>query len=442
MRLPWRTTFGLVASVSLVMTLITVTIGLTAYRSAHEAIERQLDHRISIETQMLLDEVGEGGLPELIVTIRQRDDFISAASMGYLLVDRDGRRLAGKLDAQPPAVAGVTERLRYDRGTKVAQATTTVLPTGERMVVAADRQEIDQIDRTISRLFAAAIAAMLVVGAGSSWLLGSLVRSRLHAIDKTARAIIAGDLRQRISVDGSGSEFDRVATTLNQMLDRIGALLENLRQVSSDVAHDLRTPLTRLRNRLHEAREATDGPARVAAIDAASGQAQELLELFAALLRISEIEAGALRAKFQPVRLDDLVADIVESFRPDAEISGHSLVLRIASDVRLQGDPRLLRQLLANLLDNALRHTPAGTRVDITLSRDGTGIVLVIEDDGPGVSAEAAPRLFERFTRMDPGRSTSGHGLGLALVAAITEMHGGGAAIENAPGFRVVMRFA
>lgn len=440
MRLPWRSTFGLAASLSVVMAVITAALGLAAYYVAHQAIEVQLDHRIAIETQMLLDEIGEGGIPELVAAIRERDAGRSAASLSYVLLDRHGHRLAGQLDAAALPAPGRKEMLTYGGGRKRAEAVTTVLPGGELLVVAADRQDIEQIDDAIVELFTLAVGAMLIVGIGASWALGAMTRARLRSIDRTAQAIIAGDLRQRMPVDGSGSEFDRVAETLNQMLDRIAALLDNLHQVSSDVAHDLRTPLTRLHNRLQEARLAGDEPGRIAAIDAAIAQAQELLQLFTALLRISEIEAGALRANFQEVALAELIESVVDSYRPDAELSGHELTLRLPDDaLALRGDPRLLRQLLANLLDNALRHTPAGTAVLVGASRQTGGIELAVEDDGPGVPAADAPRLFERFSRIERDRSTSGHGLGLALVAAIARMHGGQAAIEPAPGFRIAI---
>ena len=438
MRAPWRTTLGLAASLSAIMTMSTAAIGFAAYYFAHRAIVVQLDDRIASETQMLLDELSEGGIPELAAAIRERDAARSVASLDYLLLDRSGHTLAGGLRTDALPRPGHTQRTSYDNGRKQAQATTTILPGGERLVVAADRQDIDEVDTAIIKLFIGATAGMLILGIGASWALGALTQRRLNSIDRTARAIIAGDLHQRMPIDGSGSEFDRVAETLNQMLDRIGALLENLRQVSSDVAHDLRTPLTRLLNRLQEARIAEREPDRIAAIDAATGQAQELLQLFTALLRLSEIEAGALRATFQDVRLNDLIESVVESYRPDAETSRHELTLHLASaDLAIRGDPRLLRQLMANLLDNALRHTPAGTAVDVSVARLSCGAQLVVEDNGLGVSPADAPRLFERFSRVERDRSTSGHGLGLALVAAIARMHGGEASIEPGPGFRI-----
>ncbi|HEX7858067.1 MAG TPA: ATP-binding protein [Sphingobium sp.] len=439
MRVPWRTTFGLAALVSCALALTTIVIGLGAYYVTHEALEIQLDHRIATETHALLAERGEGGVAELAALIRQRDAARSTASLGYILVDMKGRRLAGQLDAVAPTEPGYLEFLHYGED-RIAQSLTTVLPGGERLVVAADREVIDEIDATIFKLFSAAFAAMLVLGVGGAWTVGAMTRTRLRRIDRAAQAIIGGDLRQRMPVDGSGSEFDLLARTLNQMLDRIGGLLDNLRQVSSDVAHDLRTPLTRLHNSLEDARSAHEEGAREAAIEAASVQAQDLLDLFAALLRISEVEAGALRSGFRDLSLSAIGEELIEAYGPDAELSDHRLLSRIEPDIMIHGDPRLLRQLVANLLDNALRHTPAGTTITLDLSRESRGACLLVEDDGPGVDADEASRLFERFSRTERSRSTSGHGLGLALVAAVATIHGGSAHIRSGKGFRIAVR--
>jgi hypothetical protein len=441
MRRPWRTTFGLTAMVSLVFAIATIVIGVTAYAVLHEAMEVQLDHRIATETRALLARTGDGGTARLSTLIQQRDAAHSTASLGYILLDAHGKRLAGAFEAQVPATPGFIELLPYGRDGGIAQSLTTRLPDGSRLLVAVDRRVIDEMDITILKLFLTAFATMLLLAVGGAWTVGMVTQRRLRRFDDAAQAIIAGDLRQRMPLDGSGSEFDRVAQTLNHMLDRNTALVENLRQVSSDVAHDLRTPLTRLHNRLHDALT-TDGLERKTAIEAATTESQELLELFSAILRISEVEAGTLRRDFRSLSMTELVEDLVDSYDPDFEISGHRLSSAVAPDICLHGDRRLLRQLVANLLDNALRHTPIGTRVSIALSSQDNSVVLRVCDDGPGVPAEDIPRLFDRFSRSEASRSTDGHGLGLALVAAVARMHGGSAAIFPAPGFGIEVRLA
>jgi signal transduction histidine kinase len=272
------------------------------------------------------------------------------------------------------------------------------------------------------RLFAGAFGAIMLLGIGAAWIVGAVTRSRLARIDRTALAIIDGDMTQRMPITGQGDEFDRVAETLNRMLDRIGLLMDNLRQVSSDVAHDLRTPLTRLHNRLDEALSSEDRAVQLCAIEAASAQSHELLDIFAALLRIAEVEGLGLRGEFSDVALSDLVEGIVETYRPDMEAGGHILIANISPDINLKGDRRLLQQLMTNLLDNALTHTPRGTTVNVTLNRRGASTRLLVVDDGPGVEGDVT-KLFERFTRDERSRTTNGHGLGLALVSAIATAH-------------------
>lgn len=434
----WRGTFGLVAAVALGFALATLVIGAVAFETTHEALELQLDHRIAIETQALIDE-GQDGHEGVAAAIRRREAASSTASLGYRLVDAQNKPIAGSLDTTVPPTPGYVELLPYKAGgeERIAQSLTTVLPGEYRLLVAADRAAIEEMDIRIIQLFLGSFGAMLLLGIAAAWLVGIVTRRRLARIDQTAAAIIAGDLSRRVPLAGSGDEFDGVATTLNRMLDRIVGLMENLRQVSSDVAHDLRTPLTRLQNRLDEALRERNPELQREAIEAAASEAGELLEVFSALLRIAEVEGMAARAHFQTVDLSAVVADVAEAFRPAMESSGHQLKTSIAPGVTMPGDRRLLQQMLTNLLDNAAQHTPQGTSVRIDLVQADDRIRLSITDDGPGVGDDEAPELFNRFARVDRSRSTPGHGLGLAMVAAIVAAHSGKAAIASRPGFGV-----
>jgi signal transduction histidine kinase len=437
---PWRSTFGLVALVASCFALATLVIGVVAYEVMHEALEIQLDHRIAIEMRALIDE-GDDGPTGVAAAIRRREAARSTASLDYLLVNPSGDRMAGLLDATAPITPGYVEFLYYRRDGehRIAQALTTRLPDSSRLVVAADRGVIDEMDATLLRLFVGAFGVMLLLGIGGAWLVGAVTRARLSRIDRTALAIIDGDLAQRMPTTGSGDEFDRVSVTLNRMLDRIGGLMDNLRQVSSDVAHDLRTPLTRLHNRLDEALAARDVNEKRQAIEAAAAQSRELLDIFGALLRIAEVEALPPRAHFQEVALDQLVEELVETYRPDMEASGHLLITAIAPGIWAAGDRRLLQQLITNLLDNVLRHTPPGTTVRVELERDDATARLTVADDGQGVAPEDATRLFRRFARAERSRSSEGHGLGLALVAAVATAHRGTVALLAPPGFGVAV---
>lgn len=439
MRRVARSTFGLAALVSGVLTAATLVIGALTYYVTHEAIEAQLDQRIVSETRILLAAPGEDRMAALAAAIAQRGGAANPDHLHYLLVDGNGKRVAGDLDAQVPARIGYEEFLRH-ASNRFAQAITTALPDGGRLVVAADRASLDRTDRTLMTLIASGFGVMLALGLLGSWTLGALTRGRLKRIDQAALAIIDGDMGRRMPVDGSGNEFDRLSVTLNRMLDRISGLMANLRQVSSDVAHDLRTPLTRLRNRLEEA--AGSPPARKDdAIAAAIAQADELLEIFAALLRISEVEALGVRKHFRTVALGEALSEVVESYRPDAEAAGHILQAAIDRQVRVEGDRRLLMQLTTNLLDNALRHTPPGTTVRVSLTARDGGAELVVSDNGQGVPAADMDRLFQRFSRVESSRSTHGHGLGLSLAAAIAGAHRGTIAARSDGGLSVTVTF-
>lgn len=437
MRRTGNSTFGLALLVSLALTLGAVAIGAVSYEVTHEALEQQLDHRTATETRALLAEPGAHRTTAIATGIQRREAVPGPEHLDYLLVDARGRHIAGKLAATPPAQPGYSEFLRYRDG-RIGQALATRLSDGAMLIVSADRAVLDETDRHLLTLFTCAFGAMLLLGLGGAWTLGAITRARLRKMDRAALAIIGGDLSTRMPVDASGSEFDRLSATLNRMLDRIAALMANLRQVSGDVAHDLRTPLTRLRNRLDEALNGAEAQ-RDAAIEAAIVQADELLEIFAALLRISEVEGLGVRKQFRPVALGAALVEFAETYRPDAEARGHLLDTEIDPAIKVLGDRRLLIQLATNLFDNALRHTPPGTRVRVVLASESGLAWLRVTDDGPGVAETARDRLFERFSQAEQSRSSGGHGLGLALVAAIAAAHRGEARLLPGPGFGIAV---
>lgn len=441
LRRMWRSTFGLVVLVAFGLAMATVGIGAIAYEITHEALEQQLDHRIEIETAALLAEKHEAGMAHLVDVINQREAGRTASSLDYLLLDQKGRRIAGAMTATPPAQGGYEELLAYRRGqvTGVAQSITTPID-GYRLVVAADRSGLNEIDDLLKALYAVGLIGMVAAGTIAAIVVGTITRRRLERIDGTAKAIIGGEFARRVPRDGSDSEFDQLAATLNQMLDRISGLMDNLRQVSSDVAHDLRTPLTRLLNGLDRALSEPDAASQREAIEAARCQASELLEIFAALLRITEIEGMAERLPRQRLNLSDLMQAMAETYLPDIEVSGHSLHSDIKAGLTVEGDRRLLNQAIANLLDNALRHTPPGTGVTLFGRQNGEHVEIGVADDAQGPVPADPSTLFRRFTRSEEARSTEGHGLGLALVAAVAAAHGGSAQILTDHGFTVQLR--
>ncbi len=418
----------------------TLALGAGVYWAAHVALHRQLDDRIGAEVSSLVSEYHGEGAKSLRLVIGRREIARATNDLGYALFAPDGRRVAGSLDtAKPQAGWSTISFLDPTEGPDTARALAVDLQDGERLVVAADWEEVSGTDHLILSLLALAFAAILLIGTAGALLLGAYLRRRLSAISTAAESIIAGDLHRRVVVSPRGDEFDRLSAALNAMLDRIGELLDNLRQVSSDVAHDLRTPLTRLRNQLEEGRRADAGPD---VIERAIEQSDEVLALFGAILRLSEIEAGRLRETFGPVDVARLATDIGESYAPAVEDGGRRLTCRIDPIATVTGDRELIAQALINLLDNAQSHTPKGTTISLGLCAREDRIRLEVADDGPGVAEEDWNRITQRFTRLEASRSQSGHGLGLSLVAAIARIHGAKLVFgDNRPGLIVALEF-
>jgi signal transduction histidine kinase len=273
--------------------------------------------------------------------------------------------------------------------------------------------------------------------------LGRRFMARVDAITQTCERVISGKLNERIPVRGRGDEWDRLARAINEMLDRISSLLENLQQVSSDVAHDLRTPLTRLRNRLEAAREKSIGVIDYsAAISSAIEDTDRLLSMFSALLRISQIEAGTRVHSFAPVTLAAVLERLFQLYLPVAEDCAHSLARDLQQGLTIRGDEELLTQLFSNLIENALRHSPAGTHIRLIVAGANGDCVASVIDDGPGVAAHDLGKITRRFYRGSSSRSSEGHALGLSLVAAIAQLHSAKLHLADAsPGLRVDLMF-
>jgi signal transduction histidine kinase len=316
------------------------------------------------------------------------------------------------------------------------------LPDGSFLLVAQDASRLTDMQHAIISAFVWAGGVTLVLAFGGGLLIGSNFLRRIDTITRTSRAIMGGDLSARIPVRGTHDEIDQLVASLNAMLERIQQLLEGLRQVSSDIAHDLRTPLGRLRQHLEDARERAKSTADYdAATEAAIAEADELLETFSALLRIAQVEAGAQKRGFADVDLSELVRNVAEVYQPVAEDCDHRLSYRIDDNVHLPGDRPLLAQMISNLVENALRHTPAGSQVSLALRGVGSAFEIEVADNGPGIPEAERAKVFDRFYRLDRSRSTAGSGLGLALVKAIAGLHGLTIRLEDrGPGLGVIVK--
>jgi len=285
------------------------------------------------------------------------------------------------------------------------------------------------------------VALVLVVSAAGAWILRRVFSRRIEAMAVAARDVMGGDLTRRIPGSEYRGELGSLSAVFNHMLDRIAALIDLNRQIGADIAHDLRSPLSHLLRRLDEARaRANSIQDYEAATEAAVADVNQVLSTFNAILRIAQIETGSRRAAFETVDLHEVADGVVDAFLLAAAEDGKLLTLHAGGAIRVHGDRQLLLQLIANLVENALRHTPPGTRIDCRIARSPAGAVLTVADDGPGVPVEDRTRVLERFARLDRSRSTPGSGLGLTLCAAIAELHDGAIRLEdNKPGLKVTV---
>ena len=409
-------------------------LGLVVFGVMHVAFVGQLDATVSDEAHTLVDEYRSGGGGELKEAIAVREASRSPTRMLYAVFAPDGRRIAGSLRTQRPAL-GVNDIIFIDpsEGPDNGRGIAIDLSPRERLLVAADREWVERIDRTVISVFVVAFLAACIIAFAGAILFGSYLRRRLNSISGAAEMIIRGDIRERMPLSGRGDEFDQLAATLNRMLDRIEGLLENLRQVSNDVAHDLRTPLSRLRAQLERSRQLTENPTEV--IEGAIAQLDHVLSLFAAILRIAEVEAGETRRFFTPVDVTALTIDLAESYAPAVHDHGQVLLWSIEPEIVVLGDRELLAQAAINLIENAQRHTREGTVIRLTLIAAGGSACLQVIDNGPGVAPADLPRIAKRFARLETSRNTDGYGLGLNLVSAVARLHGGRLVLKNvAPG--------
>jgi len=376
------------------------------------------------------------------------DRLLSKDTADVFLLERGDQRISGNIPAMTPRT-GIM-RLRdplvpagTDPGAHVILGRGEFLAPGLYAFVGRDLHEAGMAESAVLNIFALVFAISIVIAIAGGFFLSQSFLGRIDAITDTCRAIMAGRLGDRIPVHGARNELDRLAATINDMLDRIGALMDSLRQVSNDIAHDLRTPLAHLRYRLERARaEAKNTADYAVAVDGAIAETDALLELFAALLRIAQIEAGARRAGFAEVDMASLLARAGDLYRPVMDDNAHPFEVLPSPCPAVHGDPQLLLQLVANLLDNAVRHTPPGTPIKLSAAMTGDRPTIVVADQGPGVASTNREKVFRRFYRCEQSRTTPGSGLGLTLAQAIADLHDAEISLrDNNPGLKVVVTF-
>jgi signal transduction histidine kinase len=430
------------------------------YWAATSAMSDQLDAGLDAERAALEARYRAGGIDALSSAIAERLAQ-PVHPLRYLLEDASGRVLVGDFPNSPSLRAGRSEieipiaLLSGDANQKrrLFRILWIALKNDGFLLLGDDAHPLEELREFLIGAFGWGAGATLVLAVLGSMAMSTGVLRRVEAINRASERIMAGELDRRLPTtagdwSGSGDEFDRLAANLNIMLDRIEVLVQGLRQVSTDIAHDLRTPLGRLRNTLELARDSASADGRSAgatAVDQAIEEADALLATFGALLRIAQIEAGASRRGFGSVDLSAMIEAVIEVYAPAAEEKDHTLTRRICTGIIVFGDRALLTQMLANLVENAIRHSPPGAYIDVALcAPDGIeGPQVTISDDGPGIPEAERDKVFRRFYRLDASRSTLGNGLGLALVAAVSDLHGAKIQLfDNSPrGLRVVLSF-
>jgi signal transduction histidine kinase len=426
----------------------TVLIGFT-YWNTMRALDVQSDQVIEAEIGGLSDQYQQLGLRGLAQVIISRS--MHGGQGLYLLADSRNHTIVGNLDAWPNPVAynGNFIEFYYERKiggeTEQRRARGRVFPLvgGFELLVAQDVQERYLMERLFTTTVPWTLGLMLLFGLIGGGLMSYNMLARLDSINRTSNQIIAGDLSRRVPVSRAHDEFDRLAENLNRMLDRIERLMKGVREVTDSVAHDLRTPLNRLRNRL-EAAQRRLGPqgSETVEIEAAVQETDQLIATFNALLLIAEADAGAARGAMMPTDLAPVVVDVTELYAPLAEEKGIAFALAPSGHVMIDGNSSLIAQALANLIDNAIKYTPAGGRIAVSLADLGDQVELRVADTGPGIASEDRARVVERFVRLEESRNSPGTGLGLSLVAAVARFHNGELRLEdNHPGLKAAVRF-
>jgi signal transduction histidine kinase len=407
-------------------------------------MQKQIDITIKGEIKELRNGAADESLDSLRRVVQASTE--QAPGFFYLLQDRAGNVLAGNLPKLDP-VMDVREWTGANRLPEFPNIDIRGLGidagAGGYLFIGMNAHQVHEMRESVARSFLWGFgAAMLLALIGGAAMSLSVLR-RIEAVSQTSRDIVGGDLQRRIALNGSGDEFDHLAISLNAMLDRIQVLMDGLRQVSTDIAHDLRTPLTRLRQRLELAQERSgDAAALHGALGATLTDIDAILQTFSALLRIAQVESGARRASFSRVDLSDLLHTIAEVYQPAFEEKSQLLREQIAPDLVVHGDRELLTQLFANLVENATRHCPSGAQVALIAAPGGAGVSVSVSDNGPGIPAAMREKVLQRFVRLDASRSTPGNGLGLSMAAAVAALHDADWQMtDNGPGLRIAILF-
>jgi signal transduction histidine kinase len=442
--------FRLAALYFLVFAASVLGVLLFVYWTSADFVERQTEATLDAEITGLAEQYALRGLSGLVQIVAARSAGDRGDAMLYLVTDPSGRPLAGNFAAWPTGVPAYAGRLSFTTEARVkggiethpAQGALFMIPGGYRLLVGRDISDAAAFrNRVKITLLWAGLVALGIGLLGGTAMSRNLLR-RVEQVNRTSERVMAGNLSDRVPLDGTSDEFDQLAANLNRMLDQIERLMTAMREVTDDVAHDLKTPLSRMRVRLELALLGPpDGSGQTEAIRSAIDEADRLLATFNALLSIAELESGARRDESEALDLSEVARSAAELYEPVAEDKGFVLSLATEPGIRIRGSRHLLSQALANLLDNSLKYAGGG-EIQIRVLRSEGRAVLEVTDRGQGIPEADREAVFDRFIRLERSRSTPGNGLGLSLVRAVVRRHRGTVELaDNRPGLRVRIEF-
>ena len=417
-------------------------------------ITEQITATVNGEVNGLSEQYGQGGLRRLVIVVDVRSR--RPGSSLYLVTTPSGEGLAGNVGSLEPGVLdrpGWLEtnyhRLESPEGTEHRALVRVVqLPGGFHLLVGRDLEERERLFAIVVNAGQWSLALVIVLGLIGGFFVSRRVLSRIDAMTGTAQTIMAGDLSGRLPVAGTGDELDRLADNVNAMLERIEALMRGLKEVSDNIAHDLKTPLTRLRNRCEQAlRSATGETSYRAALESTIAESDDLIRTFDALLMIARAESGQARDNMTEFDASEIARDVGDLYEPVADEKGIALKIDAPAAAPVRGNRELVSQALANLIDNAIKYAgPSGkvngvpAEIVVRAGNDGERITLSVADRGPGIPDADRGRVVERFVRLEQSRSEPGSGLGLSLASAVARLHGGELKLEdNHPGLRTTI---
>jgi signal transduction histidine kinase len=443
-------TFRLVAIYLLVFAISAGAILAYVFWSTVGLMERQTEETIRAEVGGLADQYNQRGMDGVVEIINTRINRQDGTL--YLLVDPAGKRIAGNLASMPQPAPGdnvwIDFPITIGKGDgqvfHTAHAYAIDLVGDHELLVGRDVEELRAFRALIQNTFLWAIGPVLLLGLAGGLLTSRNFLRRVDAITETSRTIMAGDLSQRMPVAGSGDELDRLSLSLNEMLGQIERLMQGMKEVTSNVAHDLRTPLTRLRARAEAALRVDSRDEQKQALQQTLHESDKLLQTFNALLSIARVDAGQAREGLMPINLSEIVRDVAELYEPMVEEDGGVFTSNVDDNIEVRADRQLLSQVFSNLLDNAMKYgaDPTYGKIAIAISaqkQDGKALV-VVEDKGPGIPPEQHEHVLQRFVRLDESRSKPGNGLGLSLVSSVIKLHGGTLVLDDAqPGLKAII---